>query len=401
MFEPSFVVDNLYARADILVPVKDKWDIIEVKSSTSVKPEHIHDVSFQKYVYEKAGLKIRNCYLMHLNNEYVRKGDIDVKKLFVKEDITADVEGVSEGIIERISEMFDIINDVNCPDIPIHEGCFKPYNCPVEEECWGFLPENSVFELYRGGKKCFELLDNGIHHLKDIPSSCKLNDKQKIQCSCGKTGKIHIDRKEIKKFLDKLKYPLYFMDFETYNTAVPLYDGLKPYSQICFQFSLHVQNDKIEHYEFLASNGDPRKEFIASLKEVLGSEGSIIVYNESFEKKRLEELGELFPEYSDWVKSVNKRIVDLIVPFRNFGYYNLKQKGKCGLKQVLPAITSKGYDELLINQGGDASQQYFYAVHGGASEAEIKKIRKALLEYCKLDTEGMVWIVDELRGIVE
>jgi len=404
IFEAGILVDDLFSRADILRPVKDKWDIIEVKSGTKVKPENIHDLSFQKFVYEKAGLKIRKCFLMHLNNEYVRKGKLDVKKLFVQDDVTSEVEDAMIGIEDRIELMKSIIAKKACPELQIHDKCKDPHNCPLISECHGFLPEDNVLKLYRLGKKSFKLIESGIYAIEDVPDEFKLTSNQEIQRNCAKSDKIHIDKANLKTFLKKLKYPLYYLDFESFSTAIPLYDGLKPYSQVCFQFSLHVQDkkgSKYKHYSFLADSLDPRKEFLVELKKVLGDKGSIIVYNQSFEISRLRELAKLFPSYSKWVESVVNRVVDLIIPFRSFFYYNPKQKGSASIKYVLPALTGKGYENLGISQGGDASLDYFWITHGlpwkkKATEKDIKKVRENLLEYCCLDTEGMVWIVDEL-----
>src|SRR3989344_4556898 len=224
LFEPAFLVDRIYSRADILEPTKDGWNIVEVKSSTEVKDVNIQDVAFQKYVYEKAGMKINKCFLLHINNQYVRQGEINPSELFVKEDISTNVVEEIRLVPERVKEMLDII-DSKEPVIKISDSCSKPYECPLKEEGWSFLPkENSVFDLYRGGKKSWELFEKRILAIKDIPDSFELGDKQQIQLECEKTGKVHINEKEIKEFLDKLKYPLYFLDFETYQTAIPLYD---------------------------------------------------------------------------------------------------------------------------------------------------------------------------------
>jgi len=408
LFEAGILVDDLFSRADILKPVGAKWDIIEVKSGTKVKPEHIPDLSFQKFVYEKAGLKIGKCFLMHLNNEYVRKGKLDVKKLFIQEDMTSEVEEAIIGIEDRIEVMKQVIAKKACPKLQIHDKCKDPHKCPLISECHGFLPTDNVLKLYRLGKKSFKLIESGIFAIKDVPDEFKLTSNQEIQRRCARSGKVHIDKVEIKSFLDKLKYPLYYLDFETYSTAIPLYDGLKPYSQVCFQFSLHVQdkvNSKCKHYSFLADSLDPRKEFLVELKKVLGDKGSIVVYNQGFEISRLRELAELFPSYSKWVESVVNRVIDLIVPFRSFFYYNPKQKGSCSIKYVLPALTGKSYEGMEISQGGDASLDYMWIVHGlpwrkKATEKDIKKVRENLLEYCGLDTEGMVWIVEELGKFI-
>ena len=390
LFEVAFMINNLYSRADILVPVGDEWDIIEVKSSTSVKEINLHDVAFQKYVYSLCGLKIRKCFLLHINNQYVKDGSIDPAEFFTKADITEEV-GMITDVEERVKVMLYLMKDDICPSVKINKDCANPYDCPLEDDCWGFLPPSSVFDLYRGGKKSFTLLDEGIMAIKDIPSDYKLTDKQGIQHQCELNNSVYVNKDGLKQFLSSLVEPHYYLDFETINPAVPLYDGVRPYQQITFQWSLHVDS---EHYEFLAEHSvDPRLEFLKTLKKVLGSSGSIVTYNQSFEIGRLRELALVYPSYKDWVEGVISRVVDLIVPFRNFHYYNPKQKGSCSIKKVLPAVVGKSYDDLEIGDGATASLSF---LENGSDPV----VRKDLLKYCCLDTEGMVWIIDKLNKLV-
>ena len=401
LFEAGFELNNCFSRADILVPVGDKWDIIEVKSGTEVKDINVHDVSFQKYVYESNGLKIRKCFLMHLNKEYFRKGKLDVKKLFVKEDVTSQVNIAIKDIKERIDKMFEIISSDKQPKAGLlidkmikegHHDCFT-------ENCIDDLPENHVFCLYRGNKLACELFENGIMHIKDIPQHVKLNGKQNIQRECEMKKKVYVDKEGIKQFLATLKYRLYYLDFETFSTAIPMFDGLKCYSQVPFQFSLHIvkkEGSKPEHYAFLYNgNGDPREDFVTALKKVIGEKGTVLVYNQSFEIGRLKELAEHFPEHKEWIDNVLKRIVDLLVPFREFSYYNPKQQGSASIKDVLPAITGKSYKGMEIGDGGTASAEFYNMCYNNG-----KDVRENLLKYCELDTLAEVMIVEKLREIV-
>lgn len=401
MFEPGIMVDNLYSRLDVLVPVgDDEWDIFEVKASSSVKELNVHDVAFQRYCCLKSNLKIRNCFLVHLNKDFVKDGDIDIEKLFVKTDITELVVEVSKGIKQRIDNMFKVISSKEAP--PVNPEKFvKGYHDCFVEGCWD-LPENNVFELIRSGAKGIKLYNDGITLIKDIPASFKLSAKQEIQKEAVVSNKVHINKEEIKEFLDKLEYPIYYLDFETFSTAVPMFDGTKPYSQIPFQYSLHIQQEdgSVKHESFLASTNDPREDFVTNLKEVLGSSGSIVVYNEGFEKNRIMELAKQFPSFQEWSEGVLSRVVDLIVPFRNLSYYNPSQRGGASIKKVLPAITGKGYDDLGINNGGTASAEYFRVTFSEVTPEDKAKVRANLEEYCSLDTEGMVWIVDELRKLI-
>lgn len=402
LFEAGFQSGNVYSRVDILCPAgRDKWDILEVKSSTDVKEVYLHDVSFQKYCCEKAGLKIRKCFVLHVNNKYVRRGKLNSKKFFVKKDVTSDVDVLMPTVESNIIKMFETLALSSCPKISIGDYCSKPYECPLTEHCWGFLPEHNVFELYRGGKKSFELFNQGILTIKDIPDTFELSDKQMIQKKCELNGEVHIVKNEIKKFLSLIKYPVYFMDFETINPAIPLFDKLKPYQRIPFQFSIHIQespNSEIKHLSYITDGKhDPRTEFLDELKKGLGTTGTIIVHNQVFEKGMLKELGEAFPKYKKWVEHTNERILDELIPFSNFHYYNRKQKGSASIKNILPALTPKSHKELEITNGEDASLTFLDITYGDVTPEYRQKKRKELERYCGLDTEAMIHIIDKLR----
>ncbi len=200
-----------------------------------------------------------------------------------------------------------------------------------------------------------------------------------------------------------IEYPLYFLDFETFSTAIPLYDGTRPYQNIPFQFSLHVLREKggeSEHYEFLAEgNAAPRPELVAAMHRLIGDKGSVLAYNMPFEKRVLSDLANAFPEYVGWVDSVNFRMADLIVPFRGFHYYHPMQKGSASLKYVLPAITGQGYNGMNIVRGDDASLAFMRIAFENVTLEEVEQVRADLLTYCQRDTEGMIWILDKLREL--
>ncbi len=404
LFEAGILIGKIYCRVDILNPVnEDEWEIVEIKSGTSVKDVYIDDVSFQRYCCEQAGLRIRTCKLGFVNNQYVKNGEIEPRELFVLEDVSDQVEEVSAGIEERVLQLLGVISNKVCPEATIGPHCFAPYECSLRGECWAFLPENSVFDLRGGKTKQFALYEQGVLSITDIPDDIPLSRQQQIQKECVITGKVHVEKKEIRRFLGKLEYPLYYLDFETFGPAIPIYDGTRPYQDVPFQFSLHiVGSDGAEpvHYSFLADGkDDPRPQILQELRELLGSEGSIIAYCSGFEEGVLKGLVDAFPENADWLDGVLPRMVDLLFPFTHFHYYNASQKDTASLKKVLPAVTGKGYDEMGIGEGMDASVAYARITCGSATEEEIDKVRANLVEYCKLDTEGMIWVVDELRKL--
>lgn len=401
LYEAAFSYNGGFSRADILNPVgKDKWDVVEIKSTTAVKDIHLYDLAFQAFVFSGAGLKIRRCILAHINPDFVKKGPIDPHKFFVLEDVTSQVSAMSRSIEPKLDEMFSTIRLKACPEIQIGPHCSDPYPCSLCDHCWNFLPESNVTTLYRGGAKGFKLLAKGITKLTDVPDDFPLTDNQEIQRRVAFTGQPHIDKPAIKAFLKQLQYPASFLDFETLGTAIPLFDETRPYMQIPFQYSLHIvwsPSARPEHHKFLAEGtDDPRPEFMRCLRGVLPTEGSVVAFNAQFELGRLNECSDLLPEFRPWVTGVKRRIVDLLLPFRGFRYYHLMQNGSASMKAVLPALTGKGYDHLAIQDGTSASLQFLRATFGDVSLEERMIIRKQLDAYCHLDTFGMIQIVDAL-----
>ena len=405
IFEATFSANGGYARADILNPVgKDAWDLIEVKSTTGLKDVHIPDLAFQAWVFTEAGIKIRRCFLCHINNEFVRHGEIDPKEFFTLRDVTAEVAEFSRDIDEQVGQMGKTIRSAKCPEIQIGKQCDNPYTCPLHELCWSFLPPQNVLELYFDTKgRGWDLLKRGVLRIADIPENYSLSEKQEIQRATAISGKPHVKQKQIETFLNNLEYPLHFLDFETFSPAIPLFDGTRPYEQIPFQFSLHIickAGAKPEHRKFLAEGrNDPRSEFMRQLKSAVEPSGSIVVFNAPFEKGRMKECAELLPEYKSWVAAVNQRIVDLLNPFKAFNFYHPNQYGSASLKQVLPALTGKNYTNLEIQEGETAGREFLRVTFGDVSEKERKRVRMDLEIYCCLDTFGMVWILDALRTV--
>lgn len=406
LFEAGFIYKQAYALVDILNPVgKNAWDLIEVKSSTGVKEEYYHDVAFQKYTYEGAGLKIRKCYLMYINNQYVRKGKIDPKKLFATEDITKQCDKLIPEIEQNIVDMFEAINKKGMPQVKVGPHCSAPYSCPLEDICWSFLPaKDSIFCLYSGTKKAYELMEQGILQITDIKDDVTLSQKQSIQVESHKSKNPHIDKKEIEKFMAELKYPFYFLDFETINPAIPVYDNSRPYEAIPFQYSLHIiknKGAKPEHCAYLApGDKDPRPEILKQLKALMGDSGSVIAYNATFEKTTLRHASEAYPEYTDWLVQLEERVVDLLVPFRGFFYYHPDQEGSASLKNVLPVLTETSYENMEIADGGMASIEYFRVTFDkSVDDKERQRVRSALEKYCAQDTKGLIDILESLSKL--
>jgi hypothetical protein len=405
LFEPAFQASGGFCRVDVLNPTQDdSWELVEVKSAASVKEIHLQDVAFQAWVLAQAGVPVRRTKLMHINSDYVRSGSVEPQKLFNLTSTTTQTSKLGRMVEAKVSKMLSIINQPSPPEVAIGPHCDNPYTCPLHDVCWKFLPQQSVMNLYRGKKKGFKLLAEGISNLRDIPDSGTLTANQAIQKRCAETGKPHVNQIAIAAFLRRLRYPVHFLDFETFNTAIPLFDGVRPYQQVPFQFSLHIVNApgaEPEQRTFLADgHEDPRPEFMRRLRECISGPGSIVVFNAAFEKTRLRECAEFLPGYAAWVRRIERRFIDLLKPFRSFHYYHPDQRGSASIKSVLPALTGKGYEHLEIQEGTTASLEFLRVSFSDVPEAERQRVRRQLEEYCCQDTQGMIWIVDTLRTII-
>ncbi len=397
-YEASFIFDEVLVAVDILIKSGKKWKIYEVKSSTSVSESYILDAAVQYYVLKNSGLDIADISIVYLNNPYVRQGELNLMELFSMESVLDLVLEQQVSIEEKIERFKKVLKSKTIPEINIGPQCNDPYPCAFLGHCWSGIPEYSVFNIsgLKTDKK-FELFNSGILKLEDVPEDFALSDKQKIQVNCHINKNVIIDKPAIKGFISSLEYPLYFMDFETFMPAVPLYNISRPYQQIPFQYSLHYQKNKkseLKHFEFLAdAKDDPRIPFIENLLRDTESEGDILVYNQTFEIGRLKEIARDFPKYAFDIENRLPRIKDLMLPFRNKYYYKPEMLGSYSIKKVLPALVPDlSYDTLPISEGG-AAMNAFESLIYIKDKKIIEETRKNLLEYCKMDTLAMVKIL--------
>lgn len=405
IYEAAFNYGNVMAALDILVKRKGEWHAIEVKSSTSVHDYHLTDASLQYWLMNLCGVTPAKFFLMHINNEYVRQGDLDINELFHLEDITTEVKALQSQVQSYLTDCFDILKKKNEPQISIGPHCFDPFTCDFKGHCWKHIPEYSVFDITRISNKAWDLHDKGIHRITDIPVDYPLSATQQTQVKGEKSREEVFDKHAIQDFLNQWMFPLYFLDFETMGPAVPLYDDTRPYQQYPFQYSLHVlaRNGEIQHYEFLGDGEtDPRRILAETMIRQLGQNGSIVTYNMGFEKGKIKDLMETFPFLKEPFEKINNRIVDLMTPFRKQWCYSPEMRGSASIKKVLPALVPNlSYQDLEIQEGGSASTIY-QTMCEGTFNGNLEETRQHLLEYCKLDTWAMVeiywYLVNRLKN---
>lgn len=406
--EASFNYNNNFCSIDILKNDVDGLEIYEVKSSTAVKDIYLDDISYQVYVLIKLGYHIKKASIVYLNGQYVRQGDLDLNKLFNIEDVTEIAFNKQDEIQNKLTEIEEYMKKEIEPKQDIDKNCFKPYKCEFWEYCTRYLPENNIFKIreMREEQK-IKLYKKGIYDFKDVLNE-DINPKYKQQVEFEVLNKSAIlDKEGIKNFLDKLYYPLYFLDFETYQQAIPRYDGIRPYMQIPFQYSLHYiqdENSEIQHKEFLAVAGvDPRRGLAEQLVRDIPTNACVLAYNMKFEKMVIKDLATVFEDLREHLMKIYDNMQDLMIPFYERMYYCKELQGSYSIKYVLPALFPNDeqldYHKLPVVHNGSEAMSVFATLHLKSKE-EQEIIRKGLLEYCKLDTLAMVKIWEKLKEII-
>ncbi|MEO6050580.1 MAG: DUF2779 domain-containing protein [Pyrinomonadaceae bacterium] len=404
-FERAFQTTDLYARSDIAVTDKTtgEIDIYEIKSASKVKEEHYDDVAFQKMAAERSGFVVRNCYVITLNGEYVRHGYNVPEQLFTITDVTANIAERMDVTDRQADEAIAYLAIVPVPSL-VDYCAENKLDCRFIKMHFPGLPEYTVFDIaFLKNDKRRELLSHGIVSIIDVPDDFPLSEKQRKQVMAAKSGEITIEHEKIATVLDSFQYPLHFLDYETFAYAIPQFDGVRPFQQMCFQYSLHTLKEpggEMEHFEFL-SNGDddPPRALAAHLKQSLsGGIGTVLVWYEAFEKTRNTEMAEMFPEYAEFFEEVNTKTYDLMKIFADKLYIHPEFKGRSSIKKVLPVLVpSLSYQELGISGGLEATIKWFRAVTWTTmSDAERLQIFNDLQEYCELDTFAMVEIFNRL-----
>ena len=406
IYEATFTAKNAFCMLDILHREQDEVWAIEVKSSTSVKDYHFTDASLQYFVMKNAGLAPDRFFMMHINNQYVRQGEI-TSEIFKLTDITEQVLANQDWVAENLDRLLKMLEIEQEPVVEIGGHCSSPFGCDYAHHCWKHVPEYSVFNLYRGGKKGWNLYEQNILKIEDIPDDFALTHFQNLQRNGLQKDETYMDQLAIKNLISRWEFPLYFFDFETVFPGIPVLNGTRPYQQVPFQYSLHIleEDGKLTHKEFLAnpedfSNGeDPLKKMVEQLKNDFGTKGNIVTYNQSFEVGRLNDLVKFFPEDADFLLNLVDRIVDLLPVFQGGHFYFPAMKNSASIKSVLPAIAPDfTYENLEIQDGGSASSLFHQSIENGNFTDE--NLRENLLKYCERDTLAMVIIYQFLVDLI-
>ncbi len=405
-----FQTAELYARSDLVVTHLKSGviDIYEVKAAGSVKPEHLEDIAFQRMVAEMTGAAVGRCHVITMNVEYVRHGPIDAEQLFTITDVTDQVAEMMPLTEQKTRDAIAYLDTVPVPSLL--DYCIdKKLGCRFIQHHFPDLPDYTVFDItFLKHDKRRELLAQGIVAITDVPDDFPLSAKQRMQVDAARSGETVIDRDAIKQRMDAWEYPLHFLDYETFSYAIPQFDGIRPFQQMCFQYSLHTIDGPGReplHSAYLAEDDEenPPLRLAESLNNAMsGGIGTVFVWYEAFEKTRNDEMAAMFPEYKEFFDGVNAKTVDLMKIFADRLYIHPDFKGRSSIKKVQPVLCPDlpGYDTLGIAEGLTATIMWFRAAKWGTmSEADRQQVFADLERYCELDTLAMVAIFNVLAAL--
>lgn len=409
IFQATFVVDGFITKVDVLAYDKtnDRWDICEIKGTNSIKEEgsdrsHIDDLAFQASVLKRANVSVGRYILIHLNKDYVRDGDLDLHKMFLVDDMTDKIHARLPDVEEKMTAAREHLPPVTEPSFQcdcIYYG--RSSHCTTFQHSHSYVPEYSVHDLARIGnskKKLAMMVERRIFDLADVPADIELSEIQQNQLRVHRTQKPIIDVDKIREELESLEFPLYFLDYETFAPAIPMFNGYSPYSRIPFQFSLHILRDPAgepEHIEYLhEERSDPSIPVADLLVQHIKPNGTVISWNKSFEQGVNRELAERVPNHKVALERINDQMYDLKDIFHKQYYVHPEFRGRTSIKKVLPALVpGVHYGDLNIQEGGQASDAWWQMISPVTSPNEHAKIAEDLKKYCGLDTYAMfaVW----------
>jgi hypothetical protein len=396
MYQPAFQSEDLTLIADILRLVGDGFELTEVKATTQVKAAHIPDAAFQALVLTKLGLATRRVFIGHVNNQFVLKREGDYDGLLVEADVTDEVMAYLPTAAALAVDFRQVMADTEAPDVAVGPHCHAPYDCPFLSRCHGALPagpDYPVESLPRGGKITQALIDEGYVDLREIPDG-RLTGEMHMRVREATVSGVPFFDAAATAELRKLTYPFTYLDFETIGFAVPEVVGTRPYEQLPFQWSVHVEasSTEIRHAEYLAIESFGDFEALAvALIAVVPAEGAVFAYNSGFEGRVLGRLAELVPVHAAALGAIAARLVDML-PVARAAYYHQGMQGSWSIKSIMPTIDANlSYERLSEVQEGDGAQAAFLELRGPDIEPErAVALRAALLNYCRHDTWVMV-----------
>jgi hypothetical protein len=400
IFEATFLAGNVFVAVDVLQRTPDGHVLIEVKSSTSVKDEHIPDAAVQAWVLREAGIPVSAVRIMHLNKEYRHPGP---GELLVLTDVTEEASAFQPGIPGLLEEQFAVLaGPLPHREIGLH--CSEPRECSFYRRCWPDDPLHISMLYNNGPKRTASYLQSGVHFISDIPAGTKLPDAARRQVRALESGQLIVEP-GLARALEPFQHPLGFLDFETVNRAVPVWHGLSPWQAAVAQFSYHMEgrDGTYRHVGWLAEGPeDQRRELALAMLEATRDAKSIVTYS-AYESTRIKELKSLVPDLAGPLEELRGKLVDLLPVVRNFVYHP-GFRGSFSLKYVLtPLVPELTYNDLVIVDGRLASVEIarlLFVAHKIPPHERVP-LRNDLLDYCERDTWATVCLLRRLRELAQ
>lgn len=406
IYEAAFKHEGVMVALDILCFRDGKWYGYEVKSSVRTSKTYLQDAAIQYQIITKSGLQLEDIFLVHLNGQYIRDGELDLNQLFQIVSVKEEVLEQQAEIEAAILAARDVLAANSAPEIAIGTHCYKPYACDFLGKCWNGLEKNPILQLAGSSlQERIEWLMSGIRKIEDIPVEALSKTRTNAQFQVHKTQTPYVDLEAMKGFFSQIDYPLYFFDIEAYQPAVPIFDHTTPFQPIPFLFSIHYvkskEEDVLADVYIAAPDGDNREAFLKAFLEATKEPGQIVVFNTLLEKGILYQLGKLFPSYAGAIKERVLRMVDLETPFKKDWFYHPGMLGGYSMKNILPALVPElSYNNLNIRDGADAMLIYQQLVE---EKDDVKKEAQLadLKAYCQMDTLGLYKVYLYLESLIE
>ena len=394
LFEPAFSHENVRVRVDALARSEHGDTLIEVKSTTSVKPEHVWDCAIQTWVLHGAGRTVCKVELAHVNRQFIYSTAGDYSGLLMQVDITSDVQALLPEI-DCIVKTLKTVAAGAIPSIPMGNQCTVPYSCPFMAHCQSgdvAPPEYPLDILPRGAAQVAQLTSSGYRDLREVPDTALANPLHKMIAAVTRSGQAHISD-DLKRILSSIPFPRSYLDFETVSFVIPRWLGTRPFQALPFQFSCHRETatGTISHRQFLDLSGDsPLTAFVDQVIDAVADDGPILVWSQSFESSRLKELAAMFPQQRTALLRMVDRMIDLLPLYRTH-YYHRDMRGSWSIKAVLPTVAPDlAYSDLDIGHGMQAQSAYMKVIDPNTPDLQRGQLRAQLLAYCKRDTEAMI-----------
>ena len=402
IFEATFAHEGVLVRVDLMLPQGAGWHVAEVKNTTGVKDYHLGDLATQLWVMQGAGIEIASAAIRHLDRTFILTCEGEFDGLFIDTHV---YDWVSAIVGERPAVAAAAGRTLLGaePEKEIGSHCDAPFTCSFKAYCGRNLPPSPQWPAdllpdAKGKQVARQWRELGIDDLLQIPASAMPNAKLDRIYTATTTGVPFHDRAAIRAEVDQWAFPRTFLDFETIQFAIPRWVGTRPFSQVPFQFSAHIEQagGSIDHQEFLSLDGsDPRRSCAEALA-ALPAHGAVVAWFASFERSCLLGLAELFAEFAPALLSLAERLVDPL-PLVRQHYYHRDMLGSWSLKSVLPTVDPDGYSNLAeVKSGTDAQAGYMEAIDPATSPERHAAVRDAMLEYCRRDTEAMMIVLKAL-----